>query len=153
MARAAREVAQSANTLEALASARSLPVGRPSTLDLAAGLFRHPAGVVAVTFAVVALALTLYLIQVSQVATLGYQLSQAQARELELRVEAETLRTLVAEYERPARIEAVARDQLGLVPAQRTIYLTIDHPSDSGQAAKSITNRWWAAFSAGGHGQ
>lgn len=138
---------------ERAASARALAVGRPSIVDLLSGISHHPAGVLAVMLALVALALTLYLIQVSQVATLGYQLNQAQARELQLRVQAETLRTLVAEYEKPRRVEAVARQQLGLVPPEHVVYLTVEGLKDSEpRQFYGVTNRWWAEFPAASNG-
>jgi cell division protein FtsL len=139
---------------DTVASGRTIAVGRLSIVDLATGLLHHPAGVMAVMLALAALAVTIYLIQVSQVATLGYQLAQAQARELQLQVEAETLRTMVAEYERPARIQAVASDQLGLVLPERTIYLSVEGLAAQEDASGlDATNRWWEAFSGLGNGK
>ncbi len=125
----------------------ALPVGRILLADVLVELARHPAGLLATLLALLALVAIVYLVQVSQVATLGYRLDQAQAREFELRVEAEMLRTAIAEYEDPRRIERVAREQLGLIKAQHVIYLKVDGLDGKESPSRWVTNRWWASLS------
>lgn len=82
--------------------------------------------IVATTIAVVGL---LYLIQTSQVAGLGYTVSNLEAERLEKSLENQQLTYQVAGYEALPKIELAARGQLGMLPLDARIFLSVPRPA------------------------
>ncbi|MDQ3547639.1 MAG: hypothetical protein M3439_02370 [Chloroflexota bacterium] len=104
----------------AIARPRSAPPVRPRLNNPAVFL------IVATTIAVVGL---LYLIQTSQVAGLGYTVSSLEAERLEKSLENQQLTYQVAGYEALPKIELAARGQLGMLPLDSHIFLSIPRPA------------------------
>ena len=82
--------------------------------------------IVATTIAVVGL---LYVIQTSQVAGLGYTVSNLEAERLEKSLENQQLTYEVAGFEALPKIELAARGQLGMLPLDAHIYLSVPRPA------------------------
>ncbi len=82
--------------------------------------------IVATTIAVVGL---LYVIQTSQVAGLGYTVSNLEAERLEKSLENQQLTYEVAGYEALPKIELAARGQLGMLPIDAHIFLSVPRPA------------------------
>lgn len=82
--------------------------------------------IVAATIAVVGL---LYLIQTSQVAGLGYTVSNLAAERLEASLENQQLTYQVSGYEALPKIELSARGQLGMLPIEERIFLSVPRPA------------------------
>ena len=106
---------------------------RPARESRAARAVRAAGGLSNVTIAViVALALgglsVLYLIQTSQVVQLGYQLTHLQEERDALVLENSRLRYEIARYQSLDTIERMARDELGMVPVRRTLFLDVERP-------------------------
>ncbi len=82
--------------------------------------------IVATTIAVVGL---LYVIQTSQVAGLGYTVSSLEAERLEASLQNQQLTYDVAGYEALPKIELAARGQLGMLPIDAHIFLSVPRPA------------------------
>jgi len=82
--------------------------------------------IVATAIAVVGM---LYLIQTSQVAGLGYEVSNLEAERLEKSLENQRLTYQVAGYEALPKIELTARGQLGMLPIDAHIFLSVPRPA------------------------
>ncbi|MEX1158431.1 MAG: hypothetical protein WEC79_05825 [Thermomicrobiales bacterium] len=82
--------------------------------------------IVAAAIAVVGM---LYLIQTSQVAGLGYEVSNLEAERLEKSLENQRLTYQVAGYEALPKIELAARGQLGMLPIDAHIFLSVPRPA------------------------
>ncbi len=82
--------------------------------------------IVATTIAVVGL---LYLIQTSQVAGLGYTLSNLENERLEKSLENQQLTYQVAGYEALPRIEPVVRHELGMLPIDSHVFISVPRPA------------------------
>jgi hypothetical protein len=82
--------------------------------------------IVAATIAVVGL---LYLIQTSQVAGLGYEVSNLEAERMAKSLENQQLTYEVAGYEALPKIELAARGQLGMLPIDAHIFLSVPRPA------------------------
>lgn len=111
-------------------------VPRPARESRAARAVRAAGGLSNVAIAViVALALgglsVLYLIQTSQVVQLGYQLTHLQDEHDALVLENSRLRYEIARYQSLDTIERMARDELGMVPVRRTLFLDVERPPQS----------------------
>lgn len=81
---------------------------------------------VAATIAVVGL---LYLIQTSQVAGLGYEVSNLESERMRTSLENQQLTYQVAGYEALPKIELAARGQLGMSPVDARVFLTAPRPA------------------------
>jgi len=82
--------------------------------------------IVAATITIVGL---LYLIQTSQVAGLGYTVSQLENERMQKSLENQQLTYQVAGYEALPKIELAARGQLGMLPLDARIYLSVPRPA------------------------
>jgi hypothetical protein len=82
--------------------------------------------IVAATIAVIGL---LYLIQTSQVAGLGYEVSNLEAERLEKSLANQQLTYQVAGYEALPKIELAAKGQLGMLPIDAHIFLSVPRPA------------------------
>jgi hypothetical protein len=82
--------------------------------------------IVATTIAIIGL---LYLIQTSQVAGLGYTVSQLENDRMAASLENQQLTYQVAAYEALPKIELAARGQLGMLPIDARIYLSVPRPA------------------------
>lgn len=82
--------------------------------------------IVATTIAIVGL---LYLIQTSQVAGLGYTVSNLENERLEKSLENQQLTYEIAGYEALPRIEPVVRNDLGMQPIDTHIFLSVPRPA------------------------
>jgi cell division protein FtsL len=84
--------------------------------------------------AIAAIALTvigiLYLIQTSQVAQLGYDLSRLQTQRNTVTLEISELEYEVARYESLQTIENVATDQLGMTPMTSYAFIDLQIPAE-----------------------
>ena len=82
--------------------------------------------IVATTIAIIGL---LYLIQTSQVAGLGYTVSQLENERMEQSLENQQLTYQVAAYEALPKIELAARGQLGMLPIDSHIFISVPRPA------------------------
>lgn len=84
--------------------------------------------------AIAAIALTvigiLYLIQTSEVAQLGYDLSRLQAQRDDITMELSELEYEVARYESLQTVEEVAVTELGMTPMSNYEYIEIQQPAE-----------------------
>jgi cell division protein FtsL len=109
----------------------------------------------AVLFAVVALALTtvglLYLIQTTQVASLGYEISRLERERVAASLENQQLTYEVARYEALPEINRLARDEFGMQPMQEYVFLTVSLPpaddlplpAPEPEQARTLPERIW----------
>lgn len=125
---------------------------RPERESRAARAVRAAGGLSNVAIAViVALALgglsVLYLIQTSQVVQLGYQLTHLQEEHDALVLENSRLRYEIARYQSLDTIEQMARNELGMVPVRRTLFLEVERPATSeltpvAESRPEVVPRW-----------
>jgi hypothetical protein len=101
---------------------------RPESAPPARRRLSNPAVflIVAATIAVVGL---LYLIQTSQVAGLGYEVSNLEVERVQTSLENQQLTYEVACYEALPKIELAARGQLGMLPLDAHIFLSVPRPA------------------------
>jgi cell division protein FtsB len=87
-------------------------------------------GAIMVSIAAVALSIIgmLYLIQTSQVASLGYELSRMQERRQALALEISELKYELARYESLDTIDGMARGRLGMTPITNYEFTSIERP-------------------------
>jgi cell division protein FtsL len=87
-------------------------------------------GAIMVSIAAVALSIIgmLYLIQTSQVASLGYELSRMQERRQALALEISELKYELARYESLDTVDGVARGRLGMAPIANSEFTSIERP-------------------------
>jgi cell division protein FtsL len=109
----------------------------------------------AAVFAVVALAITtvglLYLIQTTQVASLGYEISRLERERVAASLENQRLTYEVARYEALPEINRIAQERLGMQPLDDYVFLTVtlppvdDLPLPSPEPAevRSLPERIW----------
>jgi len=71
----------------------------------------------------------LYLIQTSEVVSLGYQLTRLQNQHDAVELENSRLRYQIATYQALDRIERMARDELGMAPVRHVEYLDVARPA------------------------
>ena len=71
----------------------------------------------------------LYLVQTSQVAQLGYQLSRLQKQHDELALENARIGYEIARYESIEKVQQVAIERLGMTPLKQYRFLTVQRPA------------------------
>lgn len=88
-------------------------------------------GATMVSIAAIALTVIglLYLIQTSQVAQLGYDMSRLQSREDALALEISELQYEVARYESLHTVEEMAEQRLGMVPMTNYEFIDVQEPA------------------------
>ncbi len=112
----------------------------------------------AITFTIAALGITmvglLYLIQTSHVAGLGYEVSHLERERMEKSLENQTLTYEIARFQALPYIERIALEDMGMLPVEGQIYLTVQLPSseellvpepDTGEG-RSLGERLWDAL-------
>lgn len=86
----------------------------------------------AVMFTIAALGITmvglLYLIQTSQIAGLGYEVSRLERERLEKSLENQALTYELSRFQALPAIEQVAIEDMGMLPVDDPIYLTVQSP-------------------------
>jgi len=107
---------------------RAEPVARAARAERAGGGLSTAAVAVFVVLALGGLSV-LYLIQTSQVVRLGYELTHLQEQHDQIMLENSRLRYEIARYQSLLTVEQIARDELGMVPVRRTVFLTIERPA------------------------
>jgi cell division protein FtsB len=90
-------------------------------------------GATMVSIAAIALTIIglLYLIQTSQVAQLGYDMSRLQTERETLSLEISELKYELARYESLATVEEFAESRLGMVPMQNYVFIEVQEPAEA----------------------
>lgn len=99
----------------------------------------------------VSLAAIIWLSQTSTLVSLGYRIGDMEREMTVLNRDAEQLRSQIAQYENPVRVEEIARSKLGMVQATKVVYIKVpagpvykDKDSSSALDAKLYPiNAWW----------
>jgi len=112
--------------------------------------------ILALAFGVVALLLLLQVIQTSDATTIGYTINSLEQERLDWSAQVHALEAEVASLASLDRVEREAKGRLGLVPAEKVIYLESDAPPPSQQlvprrflaselGANGPSTSWWQA--------
>ena len=75
----------------------------------------------------------MWLNQTSNLVSLGYGIEDMNKQEVQLNRQAEELQSQIAGYENLQRIQDVAKNQLGMVPSSKTVYVKV--PANEAQPA------------------
>jgi cell division protein FtsB len=96
----------------------------------------------------VSLAAIIWLSQTSTLVSLGYRIGDMEREMIVLNRDAEQLRSQIAQYENPVRVEEIARTKLGMVQATKVVYVKV--PAGPVRDARNSTdarlypiNAWW----------
>jgi cell division protein FtsL len=90
-----------------------------------------------------------WLSQTSTLVSLGYGIARMEKQKAQLDVDAQRMKSQIAQYESPQRIEEEAKSKLGMVPAQNAVYVNIPaSPPESTPAASTNpyiapVTKWW----------
>lgn len=97
----------------------------------------------------VSLAAIIWLSQTSTLVSLGYETENLDKQEVLLDRQATQLQAQISQYEDLNRIEDEAKTKLGMVPAQKKVYVKVpanqleESPQTSSNSKLAPVNDWW----------